>query len=440
MSHSILRTPLLACAALAAVAAPAHAQQQVADEPVGRIVAVAGDSAVFNYELDLRLFSLPQELPPEGAERDRFRRAILDQIVDELLLVQAALRDTTIFVAEADLAREADATIAQEQARVGGPEVFGQQLEEAGFTVEAFRQMRISQLRKEQLISQYLGRMRQSRTPPPVSESELREIYQAQLAAGSIPPRPARITFDHIVMPTASSDTAWSRALEEARTVVAQARAGEDWATLVRRHSDEAGAGAREGTLGWFRRGDMVRAFEQAVYDRSLSPGDIIGPVESPFGLHVIRLERIRGPERQASHILIQPTINDEDRERARETASAVTDSLRAGTSLSGLQDRHHDASEDRRLGPWPRDSLPAAYGTALAGADEGDVVGPIRVEDERMGTRWVVTRVVDVDEAGQYTFEDVRAQLEQPLQQRRLFEEIVAELRRRMYVDIRLR
>lgn len=440
MTHSMPLTPLLALAALAAAAAPVTAQQPGADEPVGYVVAVAGDSAVFNYELDLRLFAAAENLPPDGPQLDEVRRGVLDQIVDELLLVQAALRDTTVLVDDASVARQADASLAQEQAAVGGAEAFRLELERAGFTVESFRRMRIEQIRKAELIRQYLGRIRQQRTAPPVSESEMRALYQAELAAGRIPPRPASVTFDQIIMPTAPADSALASAVAEADQVVAEARAGEDWATLVRRHSDEPGAGAREGSLGWFRRGDMVRAFERAVYDGGLRPGDIIGPVESPFGLHVIRLDKIRGPERQASHILIRPPSTDEDRERARAHAAAVADSLRSGGALAGLQDRHHDPSEDRRVGPVPRDSLGGDYGPALADVEPGEVVGPIRMEDERTGTRWAIVRVLDVDEAGQYTFEDLRAQIEQGLQQEKLLEEIVADLRRRMYVDIRLR
>ncbi len=44
----------------------------------------------------------------------------------------------------------------------------------------------------------------------------------------------------------------------------------------------------RGGNLGWFTRGKMVREFEQACF--SAKKGQIIGPVKTQFGYHVIKI------------------------------------------------------------------------------------------------------------------------------------------------------
>jgi len=48
-------------------------------------------------------------------------------------------------------------------------------------------------------------------------------------------------------------------------------------------------SGKKGGTLGWFGRGMMVREFEQAAF--SGKKGQIIGPVKSQFGYHLIRID-----------------------------------------------------------------------------------------------------------------------------------------------------
>lgn len=76
-------------------------------------------------------------------------------------------------------------------------------------------------------------------------------------------------------------------ALVLAQAVATQARApGADWDALVRQHSDEPQAAERQGDLGRFGHGRMVRAFERAAF--ALNVGEISEVVETNFGFHVI--------------------------------------------------------------------------------------------------------------------------------------------------------
>ena len=61
----------------------------------------------------------------------------------------------------------------------------------------------------------------------------------------------------------------------------------EEFATRAREISQGPSA-TKGGDLGWFRRGDMVPAFEQAAF--ALKPGETSGVVQTPFGLHIIRV------------------------------------------------------------------------------------------------------------------------------------------------------
>jgi parvulin-like peptidyl-prolyl isomerase len=75
---------------------------------------------------------------------------------------------------------------------------------------------------------------------------------------------------------------------DEAKEIISRLEAGEDFAELAAELSTDTTSGAMGGDLGWFPRGAMVAAFEDAAF--SLEPGEISEPVESGFGWHVIEV------------------------------------------------------------------------------------------------------------------------------------------------------
>ncbi len=48
------------------------------------------------------------------------------------------------------------------------------------------------------------------------------------------------------------------------------------------------------GSLGWFPRGQMIKEFENACFAPNVKKGDIIGPVKTQFGYHIIRIDDLQ--------------------------------------------------------------------------------------------------------------------------------------------------
>jgi peptidyl-prolyl cis-trans isomerase C len=81
---------------------------------------------------------------------------------------------------------------------------------------------------------------------------------------------------------------------EEAQAVIAEIEGGADFAATAQAKSTGP-SGPRGGLLGWFGKGRMVAAFEEAVV--GMEPGTVSAPVQTQFGWHVIRLNETRVPE-----------------------------------------------------------------------------------------------------------------------------------------------
>lgn len=84
------------------------------------------------------------------------------------------------------------------------------------------------------------------------------------------------------------------KALAKANDILAKVKANPaDFAKLAKENSADTGSAAEGGDLGFFGTGMMVPEFEKAVF--AAKKGDIVGPVETEFGYHIIEVTDIRG-------------------------------------------------------------------------------------------------------------------------------------------------
>ncbi len=84
----------------------------------------------------------------------------------------------------------------------------------------------------------------------------------------------------------AGSDTAAT--IQKAKDILKRARAGQDFGALAREYSEDFGSKVQDGDLGWTARGGWVKPFEQAAFGARV--GEIVGPVRSQFGWHIIKV------------------------------------------------------------------------------------------------------------------------------------------------------
>lgn len=82
------------------------------------------------------------------------------------------------------------------------------------------------------------------------------------------------------------TDTAAAKS--KAQDIFNRIKNGEDIKTLAAELSDDPSAKQNKGDLGWFTKGNMVKEFEEASFNAK--PGDLIGPVKTNFGFHIIKV------------------------------------------------------------------------------------------------------------------------------------------------------
>jgi peptidyl-prolyl cis-trans isomerase SurA len=272
-----------------------------------------------------------------------------------------------------------------------------------------------------------------------VSEEEITEAFNRERA--QLPKRPATVTFRQLVIPTQASEAARKAAYARAESVYTDLTTGGDFEKIAKRVSEDSGSAVQGGDLGWSRRGQMVPAFDQMMF--LLPPGQISPIVETQFGYHIIRVDRVQPAERKARHILIKPKYDSTDVAAARLRADSAMALWEKGTPFDTLVARYHDVASDEAKGvlePFDRARLPESYQAAFADRKDGDFVPPFEVEDRQRGVpKFVVAQLVNVVPEGEYTVQDLRNQIRDQLTQEKSYRRLLDSLRKETYVVVLL-
>ena len=73
----------------------------------------------------------------------------------------------------------------------------------------------------------------------------------------------------------------------EALSVLERIKKGEKFGKLAKELSLDSGSAKRDGNLGYFGRGKMVKEFENTAFN--LQAGQISEPVKTQYGYHIIK-------------------------------------------------------------------------------------------------------------------------------------------------------
>ncbi|MBN1965049.1 MAG: peptidylprolyl isomerase [Anaerolineae bacterium] len=159
----------------------------------------------------------------------------------------------------------------------------------------------------------------------------------------------------------------------EANEIIALLEDGADFNELAHERSIDTSARGDGGDLGYFARGEMVEPFEEAAFAAEV--GDLVGPVQSDYGYHVIEIL-----DQQYEVEARRLVLDTED------AAQMALERLESGESfddvLAALQDDPGVVVSSNDLGWLSPEDLPESLWGDLFAAEVGSVVGPMLTSD----------------------------------------------------------
>jgi peptidyl-prolyl cis-trans isomerase SurA len=407
-------------------------------EPVDRVIAIAGDHPILWSEVleeynTRRAQGMP--IPPDSVEHRQLVEKIIDELIDAEVLIQKAAVEK-VEVADGDVLPDVETQLRKIREQFKTDQEFRQALGGAGFgTPEEYRKTLVEAAKRQAVQRKLIEKMKADGklVRAVVSEGDVITMYEKNRA--TLPKRPAQVTFRQIVV--APTPTAAAKARSRARidSLLVEIQRGGNFELIAKRESMDPSNKETGGDLGWNRRGAMVPEFDRMMF--ALPPGAISPVIETSFGFHIIRVDKVQPKEVKARHILIIPALDSADERRANVLADSVATVWRAGSRYDSLSAKFHDPDEIRAFNdPFTRSELPPAYLKALEGVKVNDISAPFAIENARRGTKkFVVFQLLSQQEEGLYSVGEVRERIRAQLVEERSMRRFIDGLRSGTFV-----
>ena len=207
--------------------------------------------------------------------RDEILRGILDQLVAYHLLAQEA-RARKFAAADQDV----DARVAEIRKNFPDEAAFSQAMAAQGLTVDHLRAQTRNNLEVQKVIDAEVS------AKVSVQDADVSTFYQQNLERFK---QGESVHASHILIgvPQGATPEQKSAAKKKAEAALKQVRGGADFGAVARAQSQDPGSAQNGGDLGFFPKGQMTPAFEEAAF--KLKTGAVSNIVETPFGFHIIK-------------------------------------------------------------------------------------------------------------------------------------------------------
>ena len=290
----------------------------------GDKIAVVNGVIISQGEFDRELDFFVRRAAPEGQQLPELQLAkiqndVLESLIDREVLFQESQKKGIEVKAD-----EISDQLKKIKQRYPDETQFAEMLKGIGLT-ESDVQTQIKRgMAIQQLIDKEVG------DKVKISDEESKQYYDTHPEFFK---QPEQVNASHILIKVDenASEAQKAEARKKIQEVQQKLQKGEDFATLAKTYSEGPSA-PQGGNLGYFRRGQMVKPFEDAAF--KLKPGETSDIVETRFGYHLIKVID-KQPEKTLAYAEIKDRLNELLKKQKLETEVDVyIDNLRKDAKI----------------------------------------------------------------------------------------------------------
>jgi peptidyl-prolyl cis-trans isomerase SurA len=417
-----------------------YGSRLAAQEVLDRVVAVIGDQIILLSEvrrqLEAQMMERKLDYTSDPQMLASLQNEVVDAMVNEQLLQVKAEQDSIV-----PDPRDIDTFAKNEYARIRKqfPEdsEFRKALDEVGLNELQLRYMYQTMAKKTVIQQMMLQKIEQGVS---VSPQELETWYEAH--KDSLQEVPEQFRFSHIMITPKVSEAKKQDVRKKLEGVLQEIKAGADFAELANKYSEIPGGVKDGGDIGYFKRNDFDERFTAAAF--SLKKGEVSDIVETELGLHLIKVEDIRGDEVRARHIVFLLKQGEDDEAATVEELKKVREEILAGkVTFADMAKKLTEDTSTRDFGGQTKwisrnePNLPASFLAQAEKLKEGEISLPFKSEYNAIH----ILRLDGHKLPHKVNLREDRSILESLAKQEKIireFERIFVELRKETYIDIR--
>jgi len=314
-----------------------NAQERV---KVDGVAVVIGDNIVLDS--DLKKFKQELEQRMEGKPVDITDCEILEEIMLQKLIAHHAVIDS-VEISEAEINEEVERNISYFTQQLGSMEKV---VAMYGFNDEEDLRKELFGIQREQIL---IRKESASITENiDVTPDEVRTYFKNLEVDNNLPEFSAEVELAQIVKILKPSEKEIERVLAKLNEIKKDVEEGFSFRLKAIINSDDPAVSSNgPGAGGKYtitRQSGFIKEFKEVAF--SLDEGQVSEPFESGFGYHIILVNKIKGQERDVSHILIQPEITNDEKKAVEEELNKLRERIIAGEIT--FEDAAREFSDDK--------------------------------------------------------------------------------------------
>jgi peptidyl-prolyl cis-trans isomerase D len=156
-----------------------------------------------------------------------------------------------------------------------------------------------------------------------ITDKDVEDYYSANQATKFTTPKQANVRYIMVRLEPGADAKQKEAAQARANRILAAARSGKNFAELARKESDDPSA-EKGGDIGWLNQGQLPEALDKQIF--ALAKGEISEPIETPTGLHIVKIEDIKEEKTQSLSEATPLVTRELKREKGKYEAAKIAD------------------------------------------------------------------------------------------------------------------
>ena len=401
-------------------------------ESLDRIVAVVGSNIITEQDFSQQVLMVAQQqninpslMPLKYKELET---AVLDNIINQYVLLEHAKKDTSIIIENSDVQNQIDLQIDSFVKSVGSVDsleaYFGKSLQniKSDYWDDVYNAMLIEKFKYSLFSSVSVGHK---------ETSLFFEEYK-----DSLPLSPLRANFTMCNIEFYPSEQTYNDVFKLVNSLKDSILSGDAlFENIVKRHSDDVATSGSGGNVGFTERGSLLKQYEEAAY--SMEVGNLIGPIKTSAGYHLIKLLDKRGDKINTQHLLKVVVPTEIDRS---ETISNVLDLSSKAKESPVFLEEYVEESLDF-LGPlsgtfenFVVKNLPDEIYNIIKTSEESTLHDPIMLSNESVLIVYVYEKYDEEKASLENSYEYIKS-LAQEKKTIEFLEEWISSARKSVYI-----